>query len=81
MAYPDPESSPVAHLLNVSKRDNLATEVNAAILAFQKRPEVPAMERIYSQIIVCNDELAWEGDGKATLINIEEYCKNDIIEN
>jgi hypothetical protein len=29
---------------------------------------------------VCNDELAWEGDGTATLINIEEYCKNDLDE-
>ncbi|KAI8387051.1 concanavalin A-like lectin/glucanase domain-containing protein [Blakeslea trispora] len=32
LAYPDPYCSPVAYLMNASRRDGLATEVNAAIL-------------------------------------------------
>ncbi|KAG1409444.1 hypothetical protein G6F60_000662 [Rhizopus arrhizus] len=32
LAYPDPYNSPVAHIMNISRRDDLATEVNAAIL-------------------------------------------------
>ncbi|KAI8378184.1 concanavalin A-like lectin/glucanase domain-containing protein [Choanephora cucurbitarum] len=32
LAYPDPYCSPVAYLMNASRRDALATEVNAAIL-------------------------------------------------
>lgn len=36
------------------------------------------MERIYRQIILCNKELAFEGYGKAALINIDNYCVNDI---
>ncbi|KAI7907388.1 uncharacterized protein BX663DRAFT_495737 [Cokeromyces recurvatus] len=32
LAYPDPYCSPVAYLMNISRRDSLATEVNAAIL-------------------------------------------------
>lgn len=48
------------------------------IIAFQNRPEMPAMERIYRQIILCNKELALEGYGKAALINIDDYCANDI---
>ncbi|KAI8391650.1 uncharacterized protein BYT42DRAFT_202909 [Radiomyces spectabilis] len=32
LAYPDPMSSPVAHLLDISGRDALATKLNAAIL-------------------------------------------------
>ncbi|CAO3649871.1 unnamed protein product [Mucor fragilis] len=78
LAYNDPYSSPKAHLLKISRRDALATDVNAAILAFQNRPEMPAMERIYRQIILCNKELAFEGYGKAALINIDNYCVNDI---
>ncbi|KAL9542792.1 hypothetical protein MBANPS3_008429 [Mucor bainieri] len=78
LAYNDPYSSPKAHLLKISRRDALATDVNAAILAFQNRPEMPAMERIYRQIILCNKELAFEGDGKAALLNIDDYCANDI---
>jgi hypothetical protein len=39
---------------------------------------MPAMERIYRQIILCNKELACEGDGKASLINIDDYCANDM---
>ncbi|KAI9473628.1 MAG: hypothetical protein EXX96DRAFT_578714 [Benjaminiella poitrasii] len=81
LAYPDPYCSPVAYLMNISRRDALATEVNAAILAFQHRPEMPALERIYRQIILCNKELACEGDGKAALINIDDYCKDDIGKN
>ncbi|CEP11470.1 hypothetical protein [Parasitella parasitica] len=78
VTYDDPYDSPVANLLKISRRDALATDVNAAILAFQNRPEMPAMERIYKQIILCNKELAYEGFGKAALINIDDYCANDI---
>lgn len=75
--------------MDTSRRDTLATEVNAAILgnispihlycllkilfiAYQHRPEMPALERIYRQIILCNNKLAREGHGKATLINIQD---------
>lgn len=46
--------------------------------AFQNRPEMPAMERIYRQIILSNKELACAGNGKASLINIEDYCARDM---
>lgn len=42
LAYPDPYNSPVAHIMSVSRRDALATEVNTAILAFLNQPETPA---------------------------------------
>lgn len=47
-------------------------------VAFQHRPEMPAMERIYRQMILCNKELACEGNGQASLINVDDYCTNDI---
>lgn len=39
---------------------------------------MPAMERIYRQVILCSKELAFEGYGKAALINIDDYCANDV---
>lgn len=42
--------------------------------AFQNRPEMPAMERIYRQVSLVNQELAFEGNGKAALIDTDEYC-------
>ena len=45
--------------------------------AHQNRPEMPAMERIYRQIILCNKELAGEGNGRAVLMNIDDYCAHN----
>ncbi|KAI8997559.1 hypothetical protein BDB01DRAFT_771549 [Pilobolus umbonatus] len=73
-AYPDPYNSPVSYLLKKSRRDALATEVNAAILVYQHRPEMPALERIYQQVVLTQNELAFEGNGKAALVLVEDYC-------
>lgn len=99
LAYSKLDNCSVAYLLDISRRDLLATEVNAAILgkkihfllsffflkktntlilAFQNRPEMPAMERVYRQVMLCNKELVCEGNGKAALINIEGYCSNNM---
>ncbi|KAI9362698.1 hypothetical protein BD770DRAFT_359510 [Pilaira anomala] len=78
LAYQDPDHSPVAYLMDISRRDALATEVNATILAFLNRPEMPAMERVYRQVMLCNKELACEGDSKAALINVEGYYSNKM---
>ncbi|KAF7721719.1 hypothetical protein EC973_004281 [Apophysomyces ossiformis] len=74
LAYPDPSSSPVSHLMDVFERDAIATNLNAAILACQKRPEIPVLERIYCQAIVANKELACQGYAKSALIDINEHC-------
>lgn len=39
---------------------------------------MPAMERIYRQVMLCNKELACEGDSKAALINVEGYYSNKM---
>lgn len=46
--------------------------------AFQNRPEMPAMERIYRQVSLTNKELTYEGNGKAALIDIDECCACNI---
>ncbi|KAI8078456.1 concanavalin A-like lectin/glucanase domain-containing protein [Thamnidium elegans] len=78
LAYSKLDNCSVAYLLDISRRDLLATKVNAAILAFQNRPEMPAIERVYRQVMLCNKELVCEGNGKAALINIEDYCSNNM---
>jgi hypothetical protein len=41
---------------------------------FLHRPEMPALERIYSQAVLTTKELVYLGDGKSSLINISDYC-------
>ncbi|PHZ15705.1 SPRY-domain-containing protein [Rhizopus microsporus ATCC 52813] len=78
LAYHDPYTSPVSHIMSVSRRDALATEVNAAILAFLQQPEIPALERIYRQLILSNKMLAIEGDGTSALVKVEDYYMNHM---
>lgn len=64
---------------NTSRKEGDAKSLNFFFpIAYQNRPEMPAMERIYKQIMLCNKELALEGNGKASLINIDDYCANDM---
>ncbi|CAO3662436.1 unnamed protein product [Rhizopus stolonifer] len=72
LAYPDLYNSPVAHIMSVSRRDALATEVNTAILAFLHQPETPALERIYRQMILTYKTLAIKGDGKSAFIKVND---------
>ncbi|CEG84156.1 hypothetical protein RMATCC62417_18001 [Rhizopus microsporus] len=78
LAYHDPYTSPVSHIMSVSRRDALATEVNAAILAFLQQPEIPALERIYRQLILSNKMLSIEGDGTSALVKVEDYYMNHM---
>ncbi|CDS11854.1 hypothetical protein LRAMOSA04050 [Lichtheimia ramosa] len=74
LAYPDVNSSPVAHLMAKSGRDELATQLNAAILG--NRGMSP-LESIYRQVLLTNKELACAGDGQSAIVNVEEYCAQE----
>ncbi|KAG2220552.1 hypothetical protein INT45_004158 [Circinella minor] len=80
LAYPDVTTSPVSHLMDKSGRDELATDLNAAILHHQNKPNAPPLERIYRQAMVVNKELAYTKFGKAMILNVKEHCSssNDI---
>ncbi|KAI9322578.1 hypothetical protein BX666DRAFT_1896447 [Dichotomocladium elegans] len=77
LAYPDASASPVAHLMDKSGRDELATDLNTAILAHQGYRDVPPLERIYRQTLIVNKESAYAGYGKSTIVDIQEYCTSN----
>eukprot|EP00163_Fabomonas_tropica_P015870 TRINITY_DN28717_c0_g1_i1.p1 TRINITY_DN28717_c0_g1~~TRINITY_DN28717_c0_g1_i1.p1 ORF type:complete len:485 (-),score=81.42 TRINITY_DN28717_c0_g1_i1:181-1635(-) len=58
LAYPKPSESPVAYLLEASRREPVANALNSAILVFQKKPAIPVLERLVKQVSLCSDELA-----------------------
>ncbi|ORX45314.1 SPRY-domain-containing protein [Hesseltinella vesiculosa] len=70
LAYPNPKSSTMGHLLDKSQREALANQINAAILEDQQQPETPALERLFRQAIAVNKSLACLGHGESTLINL-----------
>lgn len=88
LAYPDVNSSPVAHLMAKSGRDELATQLNAILLGKNTLLSIIVMlmffiignrgmsplERIYRQVLLTNKELACAGDGQSAIVNVEEYC-------
>ncbi|KAG1240733.1 hypothetical protein G6F68_017375 [Rhizopus microsporus] len=68
LAYPNPTTSPVAHLLNKSARDSLASDVNAAIQLYQHEQEASSLEKVYKQVVVTIEQLTLSGHGQASLI-------------
>ncbi|CAO3638217.1 unnamed protein product [Cunninghamella echinulata] len=76
LAYPDPYSSSVGHLLDVSNREELSSYINSAILVCQNQPESPSLDRIYRQIITINKELTFAGHGESTLL---DFSRNQDI--
>ncbi|KAI9264298.1 hypothetical protein BDA99DRAFT_508942 [Phascolomyces articulosus] len=77
LAYPDVTTSPVAHLMHKSGRDELATNLNKAILYHQNKPTMPPLERIYRQAMTVNKELAYAKFGKAIILNVKEHCTSN----
>ncbi|SAM03725.1 hypothetical protein [Absidia glauca] len=66
LAYPDIENSPSAPLLDLSRRDLLATKLNSAILELQSKPASSALEKDYQQVVAVNKQLM---SNKKTHIN------------
>ncbi|ORZ14578.1 hypothetical protein BCR42DRAFT_492398 [Absidia repens] len=70
LAYPNPSSSPMGHLLEKSNRELLASEINVAILVHQNRPEISALDCVYRQLLAVNKELIYLGHGHSAFLNL-----------
>ncbi|KAI9489369.1 hypothetical protein BDB00DRAFT_843484 [Zychaea mexicana] len=68
LAYSNPSAGRMAYLVDISKREQLATKLNSVMLTLQHRPEEPPLERIYRQAVVTNRQLALMGHGKSLLL-------------
>ncbi|CAO3597510.1 unnamed protein product [Absidia cylindrospora] len=72
LAYPDPRSSPMCHLLGKASRETLASDVNVAILVLENKPETPPLDRLYRQMFTVNKELACFGHGESVLLDLTQ---------
>ncbi|XP_050218455.1 uncharacterized protein LOC126669138 [Mercurialis annua] len=57
LAYEEPEKSPMFHLLSLEYRQQVADNLNRAILAHASRPNYTAMERLLQQTTVVRHSL------------------------
>ncbi|KAF2858096.1 SPRY-domain-containing protein [Piedraia hortae CBS 480.64] len=72
VAYPDPTTSPGAHLLDPKLREQIADKVNMAILVSQRDQPLSNLERLCAETDVLLTKLAQKGNGSAALINIHK---------
>ncbi|KAF8584921.1 SPRY-domain-containing protein [Ramaria rubella] len=76
VAYDDPLADDprvpeaVKEMAGQAARDQLAEEVNRAILESQGRPPHPALERLYRQTQACIMQLGWLGVGAAAFADM-----------
>lgn len=70
IAYIFPDQSPVAYLLDMSQREELATMLNQAILKHQGFDSVSPLEKLFLQLDACKGVLQEEGTGIHSIIKL-----------
>jgi len=73
-AYEHPNNSSLAYLLEPSRREIVANQLNVAILESQGEPASPAIETLYRQSSVAVRELVKYNVGAASFINVKKDC-------
>ncbi|KAK7283384.1 hypothetical protein RIF29_12858 [Crotalaria pallida] len=77
LAYPEPEKSPVFHLLSLEYRQQVADSLNRAILAHLKLPSYAAMERLIQQATVVSQCLSQEtGKDRPPPFSLKDFIKS-----
>jgi len=73
-AYEHPNNSVLAYLLEPSRSEIVANQLNVAILESQGEPASPAIETLYRQSAVAVRELVKYNVGAAAFINVKKDC-------
>lgn len=73
LAYPDPQSGPMAYLLAPEQREELAQTVNAELLAAQDLPRESALDKVLNRTQRSLDQLREQGNGTASFLSVEDY--------
>ncbi|KAG4100635.1 SPRY-domain-containing protein [Neocallimastix lanati (nom. inval.)] len=73
-AYEHPNNSILSYLLEPSRREIVANQLNVAILESQGEPSKPAIETLYRQSAVAVRELVKNNVGSAAFINVKKDC-------
>ncbi|KAJ1912703.1 hypothetical protein IWQ60_009546 [Tieghemiomyces parasiticus] len=71
LAYADPRTSPMAHLLDEDRRRDLVHVLNEEILVSQHKPRVPPLELTVAQSKAVLNELINQGNPAANLIQLD----------
>ncbi|KAI7870533.1 hypothetical protein BDF14DRAFT_1770984 [Spinellus fusiger] len=75
LAYEDPtKEEAVSFLFDISQKEKLASDLNAAILVLQNQHATPSIERLFAQLTTTISELVLEGSGKAAIIRPHRDC-------
>ncbi|KAJ3300772.1 hypothetical protein HK104_003742 [Borealophlyctis nickersoniae] len=77
IAYPNPETSPVAEYLSQQRREEVAMNLNSHILSFDGLPPDTAIERLVRQAVAVRDLVSAEGH-KDKKTNKPMYPKWDL---
>lgn len=76
LAYEDPEKSPMFHLLGSEHRQNVADNLNRAILAHANLPSYSAMERLIQQTTVVRQCLYQENSKDTPPFSLKTFLKS-----
>jgi hypothetical protein len=67
LAYIEPQKSPMAYLLDESRRDPIISDLNCALLVHTNRPPMPQLEKVVRQTSIVLDEVLNHSAGPAAI--------------
>ncbi|CAF0869629.1 unnamed protein product [Rotaria sordida] len=75
LAYPDPKSSPLAHLLEPSQRESVSSILNSAILEAHDMPRHPALEVLVGYLNECDKLMHKNNIPDCAFIELNKYLR------
>ncbi|CAF0744826.1 unnamed protein product [Rotaria sordida] len=75
LAYSDPKSSPLAHLLEPSQRETVSSAVNSAILEAHDMPRHPALEVLVGYLHECDKLMHKNNIPDCAFIDLNKYLR------
>jgi hypothetical protein len=72
LVFPEPASSPLAHLMDLERRQELAAELTAAVRVHSGRNRASALERLHRQTAVAVDVALEHAVGAAAVVSVHD---------
>ncbi|GAM23411.1 hypothetical protein SAMD00019534_065860 [Acytostelium subglobosum LB1] len=78
IAYQDPYTSPVSHLLHIERREPIVNDLNCALLVHCNKPSTPVLEKIVRQVkVVVNEVIVNNAGPPAVFMNLNEFIEQE----
>eukprot|EP00736_Rhodelphis_marinus_P003918 Rmarinus@m.5753 len=75
LAYDDPSTSPVGHYLSAERLDNVADQLNAAILLHETQPSQASMKQLMQHLTVLAERLQQDAGVSGQKWRLSDYLK------